>query len=524
MAAATLDQTDPLAEPAARFDPDAEVAKCAANCAYFINAYGIIDDSQGHGENATGTMPFQLWPAQVRLIWELMAFRLLVLLKARQLGMSWAVCGYVLWRCLFQRGQLIFLLSKGQKEANELLRRVKAIYQRLPQWLRDRLPRVDPRKDNASEILWTNGSSIQSLPATRNAGIGNAASVVVMDEAAHMKYGDELYLNIKPTIDAGGQLILLSTANGIGGLFHTIWEKATEGLNGFRTIFIPWWCRPGRDRKWFRARVAESNDPKLIPQNYPANPVEAFLASGNMRFDAAWINAQAQNLREPLAPAELPPALRDIPGLKVWTLPQPGRSYILGGDVSEGLETGDYDACPVLDAETWEQVAEIHGHWEPDEYAAALMKVADHYNHAWVAIERNNHGHAVLIAFALARDPETDEPRPFTRVYNGEDGRPGFLTTAKSKGPGVDLIAAALRDGLVTIRSVALLNELRHFKRLRGGKLGATKGKHDDRVMGLLVALCSLRLGHLRPSQGAPAAGGGERKPTSKYLGHHHAR
>lgn len=505
--------------PAEDLDHDGELLICSVDCAYFTDHYGVIDDSQGHGDDATGTMRFRLWAAQVQLIWELQTARLLILLKARQLGMSWAVCAYVLWRCLFQPGQLVLLLSKGQKEANELLRRVRALYQRLPAWMRERLPKIDPRKDNASAVLWTNGSSIQSLPATRNAGIGNAASVVIMDEAAHMKYGDELYLNIKPTIDEGGQLILLSTANGLGGLFHTLWEKAAEGLNNFRTVFLPWWSRPGRDRAWFARMRAESTDPKLIPQNYPANPVEAFLASGNTRFEADWITAQAANLCDPLERRDLPDALRDIPGLKVWKLPEPGREYVLGADVAEGLEHGDFNACPVLDAETWEQVAELHGHFEPDEYAGHLIAVADAYNLAHVWVERNNHGHAVLIAMAMAKDPETSLPRPFNRIGNGHDGKPGWLTNVATKGPGIDLIAAALRDACVTIRSVGLLNELRHYKRLRGGKLGAPEGKFDDRVMGLMVALSAIRLRHLRPSQGVPSSGGRERTQSrSKFL------
>lgn len=502
-------------------DPDAEILKCSLDCAYFTDQYGIIDDSQGHGDEPTGVMPFKLWPAQIALIWALMTTRLLILLKARQLGMSWAVCSYVLWRCLFRPMQVILLISKGQLEANELLRRIKALHQRLPEWLRERLPQIDPAKDNASEVLFTNGSVIHSLPATRNAGISFTASVVVMDEAAHMTYGTEIYSSVKPTIDAGGsaQLILLSTANGLGGLFHTIWSLAVEGANAFKAVFLAWWERPDRGAGWREERRKEAVDPKLITQEYPENAVEAFLASGNTRFEPEWIAEQAKNLRPPLPLDMLPDEIRDIPGLKVWKLPEPDEEYVFGGDVSEGLEHGDYDACPVLSISRWEQVAELHGHFEPDEYAGYLIRLANFYNMAEVGPERNNHGHAVLTAFAMARDPDTELPMPFERVALGHDGKQGWLTNVKTKGPMIDLIAAALRDNCIIIRSAGLLSELQVYRKLKRGKLGAPPGYFDDRVMGLAICLALIQQRYLNRSQGPPEAGGTERKRMTNFVG-----
>ncbi|MHC5541387.1 terminase large subunit domain-containing protein [Singulisphaera rosea] len=516
MATATLEADEAEDAVDFTFDADAEFLKCSADCAYFVDTYGVIDDSQGLGDEPTGTTPFKLWASQVQLLWALMTERLVVMLKARQLGMSWAVCGYVLWRCLFHQNQLILMLSKGQPEANELLRRVKALYLRLPEWLRERLPQIAD-KDNTRELAWTNDSRILSLPQTKNAGISHAAAVVVMDEAGHMKYGKQLFLNIKPTIDEGGQLIMLSTANGVGDLFHSIWTKAYEGVNNFRAIFLPWWARPGRDRAFYRRMVAEAEDPKLTPQNYPANPIEAFLASGNARFDSGWISAQHANIRPPIPREDLPSTLREIDGLKVWTLPEPGRQYVLGADVAEGLETGDYDGCPVFDADSWEQVAEIHGHFEPDEYADKLMAVSDAYNFAEVVVERNNHGHSVLLAFKLAKD-ENGEPCPFESVAIGHDDKPGWLTNVKTKAPGIDMIAECLRDGLITIRSAALLHELHTYKRLKKGKLGAPSGFHDDLVMGLCILLSYLRLRGQRGTVPVRAAGP-PRTRTQNYLG-----
>ncbi len=173
-------------------------------------------------------MPFRLWPSQIGVVWALMLQRLIIILKARQLGISWICCGYVLWRCLFQPGQLVLLFSKSQDDADELLRRVKVLYERLPEWLLRACPSVV--KDNTTVLAWSNGSRVRSLPATKSAGRSLTASVVVLDEAAFLVWADVLYGALKPTIDGGGQLIILSTANGIGNLFHRLWTRAVEAL------------------------------------------------------------------------------------------------------------------------------------------------------------------------------------------------------------------------------------------------------------------------------------------------------
>lgn len=424
-------------------------------------------------------MPFRLWPAQVQVLWALMTTRLVIILKARQLGMSWLCCWYALWLCVFQPGKTVLLFSKGQDEANELLRRVKVLSERLPDWMRQALPPLT--KANTEELAWANGSRIRSLPASSSAGRSFTASLVILDEAAFLQFADAIYTALKPTIDAGGQLIILSTANGIGNLFHQLWVKAAAGANAFTSIFLPWWSRPGRDAAWYAAQLAEYTDPAMVKQEYPASATEAFLVSGRTRFDPAWIARQAANVVAPLV--ELPPTLWHLPGLAVYRLPRLGQRCILGADVAEGLEHGDYSAATLLDADTWEELASLHGHWEPDAYATYLDRLARTYG-ATVAVERNNHGHAVLLALKQLGTP---------KIFVGADGRPGWLTTAQSKPLAIDLVAQALRDGLITIRTQATLDELAIYRITKSGDTSAPAGYHDDRVMSLAIGLAVAR-------------------------------
>lgn len=499
----------------------------------------MIDDAQNNAGEMKGVTRFTLWADQIRLMGVLATQKFVQILKARQLGISWCVCAYVLWKVLFHPGQVVLLLSKGQLEANELLRRVKALYERLPGWMKEALPQVRPDVNNRSEWGLTNGSVVRSLPARENSGISFTASLVVMDEAAHQKWGGVLFANVKPTIDDGGpnaQMVVLSTANGIGDFFHNLWTKTAEGVNGFFGVFLPWWSRPGRDEAWYARIVREAEEPALVPQNYPANPIEAFVSSSRTRFDSKSVASQMANVEEPLwrtdphhggivpgPGGEWPsallarygwrgwdtgeiPDLPAVPGLTIYRAPEPGQIYLIGGDVAEGLEDGDWDHAVVINARTWEEVACLHGRWETDVYADYLMALSEPYK-APVVVERNNHGHAVLGRMKRVH---------FPRVALGEDDRPGWLTTKKNKPEGASFLSEALNKRQMTVRSRATVHELQVYSRLGGGGLGAPPGYNDDRVMAWMAALGRARLDAL--GQGVTKARKG-RNPLAGYRG-----
>ena len=222
-------------------------------------------------------MRFRLWPAQVALLWTLLTNRLVLILKARQLGISWICCWYALWLCLFHPGKVVLLFSRGQDEANEMLRRVRVLYERLPEWMRQAAPAL--LKQNMEEMAWANESRIQSLPASPGSGRSFTASLAIMDEAAFMQWASELYTAMKPTIDGGGQLIVLSTANGRANLFFDLCDRARRGVSSFAFRFLPWHARPGRDAAWYALTEAEAVDSALMRQEYPATPDEAFEAT-----------------------------------------------------------------------------------------------------------------------------------------------------------------------------------------------------------------------------------------------------
>ncbi len=383
--------------------------------------------------------------------------------------------------CLTRPGAVVLLFSKGQSEANELIRRIVVLHARLPDWLKAQAPALV--KANTEELGWSNDARIHSLPATQSAGRSFTASLVILDEAAFLQWANPLYTAIKPTIDAGGQFVILSTANGIGNLFHQLWVKAVAGVNDFLYIFLPWWSRPGRDAAWYAKQLNEYTDPMQVLQEYPATPEEAFISSGRIRFATEWIKGQSSNIQPGLPRSSWPKGLQGIPqGVKVYALPRRGRKYVIGADVAEGLEHGDYSAAVLIDVATWEEVASLHGHWEPDTYADLLIALATPYN-ATVLVERNNHGHAVLATFKL---------RKFSAL-RGRDNKAGWLTNSQTKPISIDALAVALRDRLCRVKTQSALDEMSIYHIEDDGDTSAPEGYHDDFVMAWAIALCAVK-------------------------------
>lgn len=249
----------------------------ANDCAGFIGDCIIIDNAQPDDDHGLAETPFILWPAQLTLLGDMLTERLLLILKARQLGISWLVLAFALWLCLYRPGRLVLVFSIGQNEANEMLRRVHAMYWRLSPALRAILPTIT--KDNTEEMGWVNGSRILSLPSRANAGSSYTASLAIMDEFAKNPRDGEIYTAVKPTIDGGGKLIILSSADGAGNLFADLCKRAMEQAGRFAFRFLPWQSRPGRNQAWYDAVAADAIDASHMKQEYPATPDEAFEGS-----------------------------------------------------------------------------------------------------------------------------------------------------------------------------------------------------------------------------------------------------
>jgi len=473
---------------------------CSASPAFFLDCYGYLYDP-----SARGWTRFRLWPAQVCALEQLAAHRLTVVLKARQLGMSWLTVGFGLWQMIFCPAATVLIFSQREDEAVHLLSfRLRGMYDRLPRLFQARAV----LRDNVRELRLSNGSAALAFPTT--GGRSYTASLAIVDEADHMDDLDGLLNAVKPTIDAGGRLVLLSTVDKSRpeSPLKRIYRAAVAGENDYAPIFLPWQAHPDRTAQWyagqardFRARTGGLDD---LYQEYPATDLEALAPRAvDKLFPAEWLNRIA-DFGVPIADSEFNPQsainnsqLSSIPGLTVHVPPRPGHTYVIGADPAEGNPQSDESAAVVLDTANGEQVATLGLRCDPELFAVYLDRLAKAYGGvrtdtyggitisspygAEILVERNNHGHAVIMALRQVA----------AALLRGKDGELGWATTGASKHLLFDHAAKDMREGGLRLHDATTYWQL---TAIDGATLAAPPGQHDDRAMACVLALEALRM------------------------------
>jgi len=125
------------------------------------------------------------------------------------------------------------------------------------------------------------------------------------------------------------------------------------------------------------------------------------------------------------------------------------------------------------------QCAELQQRLRPIDLAAVAAELARDYGYALIAVERNNHGAAVL-AFLEQRER-------YTRLYQ-QSKEAGWLTTSVSKPEMIGHLGALLVERPTMFASRRLLAECRTYVAGERGKTNAASGSHDDLVMAMAIA------------------------------------
>jgi phage terminase large subunit-like protein len=169
--------------------------------------------------------------------------------------------------------------------------------------------------------------------------------------------------------------------------------------------------------------------------------------------------------------------------------------YVIGADVAEGLEIGDFSCAQVLSKKTGEQVAIWHGKTSPDEFASILVSMGKFFRNADLAPERNFHGFAVVTRirehFKYPNLFSEYDASNLTKTSSGKNltKRYGWDTNAKTKPLMIQELSAFLRANHIIINDTATIDELITYVYDRDGKTEAMAGCYDDRVMALAIAL-----------------------------------
>lgn len=455
------------------------------------------------------------WYWQRAVLDKVVSSTLSIILKARQIGITWLAAGYVLWKLLTLPGTRALVVSINEDEAIKVVNRIFDMFNSLPEHLRFDAKISRPTRETRPTTLieWTfpDGriSSCVGLPSTRRAGHGETATVVLLDEYSRHEYARDSWKATFPTADNGGQVVVVSTANGVsnaqtgeGNYFHHLWVNAEEYR--LDQQFLAWDLHPGRDANWYETN-ARSLPPLDRAEQFPLSPEDAFISTGACWFDLealAWYSdkGRLEELRRfkfitdgsggkaKIHTGEQYP-------IRQYAKPSPERSYAIGADVATGRGL-DYSCAYVVDLTTMEIAAEYHAKIEADLYAEQLHYLGRYYNSARIAVEMGGgYGEPVIISL---RDGRAGRPH-YPKLYRHTIGdRPdaqqlknyGFPINAKTRPQIINQIEEAIREHHCSALPANLVQELRTFcaaKTLPSPR--ALDGCNDDRVMAFGLTL-----------------------------------
>ncbi len=507
----------------------------------------------------------------------------IIILKSRRAGFSTGVAAKLFKHTAFYPGQATLIVSHIKKASANLF----GMYDRFVSSYKPfgatedfggiGLDEITSREKGAERgsLVFANRSSItietaKNLEGSRSFGYRR----IHLSEFAFYPDAKTLMTALMATVprDPDTMVIIESTANGVGGEFYDQWMSATDPLkeSDWLPLFFAWHedaslVQPiDGDRglfergltkdelqeqrqygltleqlNWRRWCIANQffGDERNFRQEFPGNPMEAFLTSGNPVFDPRLIsrhtpmegvigelehseyNGQREMLFRP----------RERGALRLFKRPEKGRSYVIGVDTASGLDKNegkgkldtDYSVAQVFDLDTGEQVATFRFRLIESVFAESVWSLGAWYNWAYIVPEvQGGNGRAMLDRLIAAQTEPVSRPGyPMERIYSRRNEaigtKPryddlGWGTNTLTKPQLVSALNGALYDNSLIIYDPMTLRELQIYVR-NGIKTEAQSGtdNHDDTVIALaLVVIGIMRAPRIQTQVNNPLAVG----------------
>lgn len=434
-----------------------EYQKCMNDPAYFAENYIKIINLD------KGLVNFKLYPYQRDMINHFNDNRFSVVLACRQSGKSISTLAYIMWYAIFHPEKNCAVLANKGETAREMLSRITLMLENLPFFLQPGCKSL-----NKGTIHFSNNSKIFARATSASSIRGSSVNLLMLDEFAFVENAIEFYTSTYPVISSGesSKIIITSTANGVGNMFHKIWEGAIQQVNEYKPFTVNWWDVPGRDEKWKEQTIANTSQIQF-QQEYGND----FLGTGNTLVNAeTLIDLRAETPIETKGP------------VKIYEKPQKDHDYILSVDVSHG-GGGDYSVFNIVDVSVnpFKQVAVYrNNHIPPLLFPTEIAKWAHAYNEALVIVETNDQGS--VVANGLYYDLEY--PNMYVESMVKADGI-GIKMTKRSKLLGCSSLKQIMESKKIKIVDADTIDELSTFE-VRGNSFAASSGNHDDIVMTLV--------------------------------------
>ena len=504
-----------------------EYTKGLVNPTYVIETYlETFDKTQ------EGFVPFQLFPRQREIIRAYEAHRFNLVTKPRQAGVSTTTAAYMAVKVGWadsENPENILIIANKQELAFEFLGKIKDFLSQLPRWVwGDEYYGNDKKEsksifltDSKKEIKLPNGSRVKAVATSKDALRGFTPTFLIMDEAAYIDNGAEVFGAALTALGTGGRATLISTPNGMDSLYYKTYDQARTKKNNFNVVEMKWYedLRYNKDLRWYKDDLVQqeviftfesyktmlddgwkpsstwyeqmcmgmNNDAKMIAQELDVS----FIGSGGNVINEEYIEYQEKNnVKEPLY----------VEGLEqetwIWAVPEEGHQYVMGVDVSRG-DGEDASTIVVVDVTTMEQVMEYQGKIQPDLLAQIVEQYGDLYKAYTVVDVTGGMGVSTvlkLLEFQYKRlhydnaNGKILSARQRELSSHGKtDKIPGFHATSV-RVPMISNLEYQIRTNGIKIRSSRMTSEMKTFI-FKNGRPDHMEGYHDDLLMSVGMAL-----------------------------------
>jgi hypothetical protein len=423
--------------------------RCQKSPSFFIENFCKVKHPKA------GVIDFRLFKYQKSSIQAFLNYRYNIYRKCRQCGISTLSGAYALWYGMFFPHKTILIVSKRDEDAMAFLNKnVKFVYDHLPIEFKS-VYGDPPPTYNEHTIVFPNGSMIKSLTSSPDTLRSNSASLNIIDEAAFMPKMDAMWTAGQPTLQHGGNVIVISTTNGVGNWYHLTWEDAEKHENDFNPITVNWWdmdwqikytdevtqqeciLQPTKDiRNCTTKEEINRWGPKYSPwleeqyrqlqqkgeaHKFRQEVLAEFLGSGNTvitREILLEVSKQVADFNDRYYTVNNVPYIHPVTGeklnldfdneLHIFRKPvrpepdvvengrviqqgRPGHTYCMGVDISSG-EADDFSGVEVIDITAKEQVAELNIRVLPRVLLLMVDYIGRYYNGAFCVPERTGLG------------------------------------------------------------------------------------------------------------------------------------
>lgn len=474
-----------------------------------------------------------------------------ILLKARQWGGSTLVSLYMAWIQLYHAENWHSLICAHFKDASTTIRGLYS--QLIENYPQERLPegvKLVPYEGMRSVKVLTGRGCRISVCSAENVDAARGADYAMahLSEVAFWadtpgKKASDLVRAICGSVPRvpNSVIVMESTANGVGNFFHREWVRAQAGESDKEAVFVPWFeiemyreeltCTEAELRErltpyerelmdseglrpeqinWYHLKSREYAAHEQMAAEYPSNPSEAFTSTEVSVFPERYVEALREGVTEPRGRFDFKRERGEFfespsGALEVWEEPcgkseLTGRnSYIASVDVGGRWAGADWSVIAVFDVRNpgrMKLVAQWRGHVDHDILGLIALALGRRYHTALLVVESNtleSQSLGVMERIVALKYRNLYQRSCLDSAGRAMEYRYGFHTNVATKTAAIADLMAMLRDGLLTERSAAAVEELAAYARRPNGSMGAPDGMHDDLVITRAIAAYALR-------------------------------